>query len=574
MIRNYLKFWIFVLFLVAWIWLPGYVAADSQGYSFGSPVKDTVSSYTKNKPQMIISGEKVYLVWSESDGFNDQLWAGEINIDGTGWSSNKLTSTAFNKRNPQLEQVGSKIYYVWEEYDGSRYQIWTGVMNTDGTGFQAVKRTSSSNNKYNPQMDTQLDKIYYVWEESISSRNQVVTASMNIDGTSWSAVQRTFSAYDKNFIQLKVVNNAIYYTWNALDESGGPIIDQIWTGYMNTDGTGWSAVQRTNLTYNNYAPNLDVVDGKIYLSWLGSDVPNHVWTASMNTDGTGWSAASRTNAINGMTGKVELQVIEDKIYYIYVENDGVNYQIWTASMDTTGANWLAEKRSTSAFSKINPVFSISGTNIFYVWSENDGSYYQVWTAKGNFYQKIDKVTDVTATVPQSLQFSVFGVNSGQSVNGSVTNILSTNTGINFGILNGSSVVVAAQDLSVQTNATDGYTVAIKYDHVLQSTSDIIVDFTGSNTVPVIWSSPVGVDGYFGYTSEDNSLGTGVVDRFVPNKWSGLSTLNSEVMFHDHPADGITPGEGATRIGYKLEVTDWQTSGSYSNTVTYTCSPVY
>jgi hypothetical protein len=49
-------------------------------------------------------------------------------------------------------------------------------------------------------------------------------------------------------------------------------------------------------------------------------------------------------------------------------------------MNINGENWIATKKTTSAYNKRYPQLQVVGTKIYYVWSENDGSYNQIWTS--------------------------------------------------------------------------------------------------------------------------------------------------------------------------------------------------
>jgi len=194
---------------------------------------------------------------------------------------------------------------------------------------------------------------------------------------------------------------------------------------------------------------------------------------------------------------------------------------------------------------------------------------------------------VTATVSATLTFTVSGVASGQEVNGAWTDITSTATTIPFGTLTVNSSTTAAQDLSVTTNADDGFVVTIFQDQNLTSAggSDIdcfddgvCVDYTSATA----WSAPAGTldqentYGHFGITSEDNSLGTNCAsDYYGSDLWAGLSgTTQAEVMCHTGPADGSTAHKGATRVGFTVEINALQEAGDYTNTITYIVTPTY
>jgi hypothetical protein len=351
------------------------------GHAFGghfSATKRTDSAYNKIGPQLQLVGSKIYYVWYEGDGSNEQIWTAKMNTDGTEWSATKRTDSAYNKWWPQFQVVENKIYYVWTETVDDSYdsdsQIWTAEMNTDGTGWSATERTDSAYSKMCPQLQVVDNKIYYIWtEEDDSSNYQIWTAEMNTNGTGWAATKRTTSAYDKWGSQLQVVVSKIYYLWAEDDPN------QIWTGEMNTDGTGWAATKRTDSAVDKCAPQFQVVENKIHYVWCEWVSPNsEVWTAQMNTNGTGWSATKRKDG--GSDQLPQLQAVGSKIYYVWEGGDGSNEQIWTANMNTDGTGWSETKRTDSPYYNMCPQLQVVDKRIHYVWDEDDGANNQIWTA--------------------------------------------------------------------------------------------------------------------------------------------------------------------------------------------------
>jgi len=186
----------------------------------------------------------------------------------------------------------------------------------------------------------------------------------------------------------------------------------------------------------------------------------------------------------------------------------------------------------------------------------------------------DGVT-VTANVPPSLTFTVTGVNMGVNVNGAVTNIESTSDNINFGVFTGADDKVGAQDLTVSTNATNGFVVTIQKENDFASSgSDTIADFTGTNDSPTTWASPNGTQSYFGYTTDDYTLSQTETNRFNSNKWAKVDTTPYEVMYHTDPINGVTQGQGTTRIGYQMEITNLQPAGIYQTKIMYICTATF
>ncbi len=187
---------------------------------------------------------------------------------------------------------------------------------------------------------------------------------------------------------------------------------------------------------------------------------------------------------------------------------------------------------------------------------------------------------VSASVDPTFTFSVAAANTG-SVNGASIDVTSsTATTIPFGTLSIGAPKIAAHDLSVVSNSTNGYAITVKAlaDPPLVDGSNNIDVFTGTNASPTTWSSPAGSSanvntGFFGYTTNDATLGTGTAARFTSsggNKWSGTTTSPLEVAYS---AVGVTSAE-VTRIGWQAEVNGLQPAGAYSGTVVLVATPTY
>lgn len=196
---------------------------------------------------------------------------------------------------------------------------------------------------------------------------------------------------------------------------------------------------------------------------------------------------------------------------------------------------------------------------------------------------IDQVT-VSASVDTSLTFVVSGVGASSTVNGSPTTTAATSSSVSlpFGTLTANVSKVLAQDLSVTTNATNGYTVTVEESGPLQSTTGAVIDgfIDGSNTVtPTAWTKPAAniadpaTYGHWGLTSTDAT--TTRAQQFSSDKWVAPSTTPIVVMSHTGPADGTTQGSGAARVGYQVQISPLQEAGNdYSTTLRYIATPTF
>lgn len=198
---------------------------------------------------------------------------------------------------------------------------------------------------------------------------------------------------------------------------------------------------------------------------------------------------------------------------------------------------------------------------------------------------IDDVA-VSATVPTSLTFTVAGVASGvASANGGAgtTDVTTTATTIPWGTLAADTAKQANQNLTVATNATNGFTVTVYQDGDLTNGSGDTINLfdDGVNGAAKAWEAPgavldsVDTYGHQGITSEDSSLVGG--DTFAAALYDAIGTSASplEVFYHTGPADGATAHKGATQIGFSIEVDDLQEPGNdYAQVLTYVATPIF
>lgn len=199
------------------------------------------------------------------------------------------------------------------------------------------------------------------------------------------------------------------------------------------------------------------------------------------------------------------------------------------------------------------------------------------------------VVTVTASVDTLFTFTVAGVAGGSTVNtADTTGGTTTPTTIPFGELLANTASTAAQDLTVVTNARNGFVVTVQSDGQLDSTTGADIDgYRNGNfeTTAVAWEGPTpslgdeDTYGHWGITSDDAALTSGLTNPFNAgaggDRFVSASTTPVEIFRHTAPTDGTVTGEGTTRVGYKVQVGSLQEAATdYTATLTYVATPVF
>ncbi|MEX0931671.1 MAG: hypothetical protein WDZ88_02890 [Candidatus Paceibacterota bacterium] len=196
---------------------------------------------------------------------------------------------------------------------------------------------------------------------------------------------------------------------------------------------------------------------------------------------------------------------------------------------------------------------------------------------------IDDVV-VTASVNTTFTFTIDGVATGATVNGSATTTADTTTATSlpFGTVEALTSKTLAQDLTVVTNARNGFVVTVQQDQNLQSATgadiDGFIDGAYTDDPPAAWVQPsatLGQEntyGHWGLTSEDSDLNG---DEFGSDLWVAASTTPRQVFHHSSSTNGAVADSGTTRVGYQIEISALQEAGTdYTNTLTYIATPTF
>jgi hypothetical protein len=236
--------------------------------------------------------------------------------------------------------------------------------------------------------------------------------------------------------------------------------------------------------------------------------------------------------------------------------------------------------ATSSGTGANRITNPSATTTSYEFTVTAGP-----SDSGQFRVAITDNVTVTANVNTSLTFVVYGTTTGAIVNGSPTSTATDTTSVllPFGTLSSNVSKTLGQELTLATNARNGYVVTVAQDtNLLSSTGadiDGFIDGAYDNS-PTAWVAP-GNDvldedtwGHWGMTSSDTSL-NGAATDFASNQWVAVSTTPRAIMQHTGPADGSTMGIGRATIGYQAQITALQEAGDdYSTVLTYIATPTF
>ena len=171
----------------------------------------------------------------------------------------------------------------------------------------------------------------------------------------------------------------------------------------------------------------------------------------------------------------------------------------------------------------------------------------------------------------NLVFTISGLPDGTNTAGITTDVQTTPSAVNFGVLPVGTDAIAAQRLDISTNATQGYQVW-KYagQQLTSGLGTTIANVAGSNLTPAGWNTVclTSQTGCVGYHTTDATLSGGSA-RFAPvDTYAPLHTTVEEIMYSSLPADE------SHDVVYRVRVRPEQPAGDYTTNIVYIAAPVF
>jgi hypothetical protein len=171
----------------------------------------------------------------------------------------------------------------------------------------------------------------------------------------------------------------------------------------------------------------------------------------------------------------------------------------------------------------------------------------------------------------ALATAVASIGSGSSIAGATTDIATTPTAISFGDVPFDTNWEAAQQISINTNATEGYQLLVYgSQNLTNSFGETILPVTGTNAIPTAWATGciISAASCFGYHTTDATL-LGGSGRFAPlDSFARLDTTPREVMYSSIPTSDIE------YMLFRIRVTVDQPVGEYEADISYIAVPVH
>jgi hypothetical protein len=426
--------------------------------------------------------------------------------------------------------AGSNSYQFYVNNSGSL------VLQTSADGSTWVSSTSSTTPVVSDGQPLWVRAARDVNNGASGSTTRFYTSP---DGTTW------------NQLGTDQINPGITTIINTAD--GLEVGSNYGGGFNNLDGAiGYAAVHNgiNGPVAAAFEPSRATLSTT---SWNAST--GETWTVNRSGSPTAdISANLSVNAVSGIPadGNATLRIIDARVTYVFTPTP-----VAAGKTITVALGGFTATPTSGAHTSTITTWDAAGTPA------------AVDTAtSGNLvYGKQIMGVDVKVGIEPTLEFIVAGKNSGNCNGATPTGTSSAATMTIAGLIPGAPAITA-QDLTVATNAGNGYTLYLRSNGPLSAPGGFTIDdVAGTNLSPAAF--PASGEG-LGYTTDHvlHNIGDGPT-RFQSDKWSRLTATNAEVAFSAAPI-----AVDATCVAFQVAAAATTEAGRYSATVVYTAVPSY
>jgi predicted secreted protein with PEFG-CTERM motif len=294
--------------------------------------------------------------------------------DSTGFTNAiDVSSPSGNSTLPQLIASGNNVYVGWVDNAAGKFGVVFAKSNDGGSSFGKeldLGNVDSGAPDYLKIAESQ-GKIYAVWQSFLANKSSIAFAKSNDDGTTFiPAIEINNNSKDSAFPQLAASDNHVYVAW--LERTSGNVTNLIFTKSDDAGATFSTPTAITNhASGNSGIPIVSADGGQVYLMWEDNKAKNFdVFLSSSNDSGNTFSNTP-TNISNntGDSGAPQMIVDGNNIYAVWMDDSSGKFDI-LFSKSTDGGATFTKPVNVSRNSQDSgyPQFVVIGNNVYVTWT--------------------------------------------------------------------------------------------------------------------------------------------------------------------------------------------------------------
>lgn len=306
------------------------------GATFGTPVNISNNSGASTFPKVLVSGNNIYVVWAftVTNKDYDVLFSKSTDGGATFTTPINLSNTVGDTGLPQMIMSGNNIYITWENDGSGNFDIFVAKSTDSGNTFSApVNVSNNPKSSGAPQIIASGNDVYVIWMDNDPGNYDIFVAKSTDNASTFGTpVNVSNNTSDSGYQQIALSGNNLYVAWtDTISNSNYDILFA-----KSTDG-GATFTTPVNISKNVGASGWSqlAVSGNIYVMWEDTTPGNFDIFVSKSTDG-GATFSTPLNISNTTDNSNFKQMIlsDNNVYVVWQDGSSNQHEILFAKSTT------------------------------------------------------------------------------------------------------------------------------------------------------------------------------------------------------------------------------------------------
>jgi hypothetical protein len=369
---------------------PGQNTTRVNSFSYNGVLNVSNNNRTSADPQIDISGNNTYVVWSDDSPGNPDIFFTKSTDGGNTFSDKpiNLSNNSGLSSNPVLSVRGSNVCVVWHDDTYKSFDIFFATSADGGNTFsKPIKLTQSANNiivdSEFPSIASFENNVYLVWQENSTGFFDVLLKKSTDGGNTFSDKPINLSNNSGNsaYPKIALYGNTSYVVWEDNSTGNFDILLK-----KSTDGGNTFSDKPINLSKNkgNSSDPKVFSDEKndIFVVWDDDSPGNADIFFTKSTDG-GETFSRPVNLSNNTRGSFDptLTISKNHISVAWDDDSPGNADILFTKSTDRGDSFSIKpiNLSKNVGRSLYPDVAISRSNNSYIiWSDDTPGNYEVF----------------------------------------------------------------------------------------------------------------------------------------------------------------------------------------------------
>lgn len=341
------------------------------GATFGPIMNLSNNTGNSEELQIAADGSNVYLIWRDDTPGKTSIFFRRSTNHGTSFDQTMNLSPNVSAEEPQIAVSGSNVYAVWAQGNGDIF--FRRSTNGGATFGSKGNLSSNSGGSITPQIEATGSFVYVAWEDGTTGNEEILFRRSSDNGSTFSPsknLSKIAGSGFSGFHSIAASGASVYVAW--LDDSPGN--DDILFRRSTNNGALFGPVKNlsNNLTHSE-EPQVAVSGSKVYVTWENDNASliSEVLFKRSTDGGSSFKGTKNLSNNAGFSQSPQMDVGGTNVYVLWPDDTAGNEDILFRMSTNNGAAFSStENLSNNVGGSSEPqVTAGSAGKVLAIWSD-------------------------------------------------------------------------------------------------------------------------------------------------------------------------------------------------------------